>query len=370
MKLVYIGTAVAILIALAALYAVYTGLNQSLSKGGISDLAPLALYESQNKNDWQAAREQRDLILNDENAVPNEKALAIIGSTKVNFKLSGDVKDILVSIQELKKVFLDPNLDLTVRVLALNKLAFAYCSSGRDPLAFAELYKDAPFSSYLAPGDPDASARNLAEWSYSVKPTAFAAVRVARWYAQQYAIDNSLSAERREEYGATARKYVALGESLMEKEIQNAVGDYKKDPMYSEYHFWNAHAIAWLAARGDKEYLSRYKEAHEEAIRIALEANTESTMNNVFFDRLYYAHYLLKYDKDTVAAKKQADQLAKELGALKNPLTSSFIRVARNEEKNAPTKGTWKTFTKVMNVSPDFKAAIELALAIPDLKTQ
>jgi hypothetical protein len=210
---------VVVLIGAVGVYAVYYHLHKKeIEIARLNALVPKEIYQEVKDGDWNAVLAKREAVLQDPSAPLDQKAMVIVGTTRANFKISENVNDILTSIGELKKVFLDPNIAERTRILALNKLAFGYCASGRDPRAFAELYKDAPFSQYLVPNDPDASARNLADWSYSIEPSAFAAIRVARWYAQQYANDKTLSEQRREEYGATARKYLASAEALHEKE--------------------------------------------------------------------------------------------------------------------------------------------------------
>src|SRR3989344_7227483 len=69
----------------------------------------------------------------------DEQALAVHAAHKLRFFLTGDINTMLEDIRSLKKIAIDPSVDLWVRVNVLNTLQAGYCASGRDPLVFEEL---------------------------------------------------------------------------------------------------------------------------------------------------------------------------------------------------------------------------------------
>lgn len=330
---------------------------------GVGGAVPMELVLSKRAGDYDKALEEYKGVVADPTKGANEKALAVFNAGKLRFKLSGDINELLVDIQNLKKIILNENLDQRIQIRALNTLASSYCSSGRDPLAFEEIYKDAPFNQYLAAGDPDRSALNLAKWSYETRPTAFAAVRIARWYGDQLVNDENLTTQEEEQYATIVREYVQNGESLVKQELIDNP-DYKNSAEYAGYLFWRARAYGRLAIYGDEWYKERYQQTFKDVIEYVEQQGNVESLDDLYFAHQYLAQFSMKVEKDQETAKTSLDALSARLDSLKNPVVVTFVRFIRNEYKNRPDGGSWQGILKMTKVSPAYKASVERVLAL------
>ncbi len=323
---------------------------------------PKRLAEYRREGNFEATLQELKKIKSSPLKDVNEKALAIIGSTNVKFSMTGDTKTLLEEIDNMKKVSLDPAVDLRVRVEALGTLSAAFCRSGRDPLIFAELYKDEPFRSYLAPGDPDLSARHLAEWSYGQRPTSFAAIRITRWYSEQMLENTDPSSKTRAQYAAETKKYLQSADKLAESELSRTPALSQSIP-YIAYRMWRAVAIGRLAAVEGEPYKSQYKDEFEGLFSFIDGLNNVGAREYEYLGRHFYADLLLRIDSDTPAAKEQLNILVRELRALPNPDVVTYVRFLRNENRSNPNGYLWRSVKNMMSASSDYKVTVEKFLA-------
>gem|GEM_PF-1568391 len=330
----------------------------------LDQIMPTELIASKRSGDYQTALQIAEEIAADPLKSANEQALAVFNAGKLRFKLSGNINELLVDIQNLKDIILDETLSQQIRVRALNTLQSSYCSSGRDPLAFEEIYKDEPFRQYLAAGDPDLSALNLAKWSYETFPTAFAAVRIARWHGDQIVNDANLTAVQKEEYAETVRKYLKSGEALIGGELQRHP-DYINSAEYAGYLFWRARGYGRLAIYGDQWYKDRYQQTFTDVIDFVEKQNNVESNDDQYFAYQYLAQFSMVVEKDKVTAKAALDALSAKLDALENPVVVTFVRFIRNEYKNRPEGGSWQGILKMTRISPAYKATVEKMLTLP-----
>ncbi len=321
---------------------------------------PTNLNQYRREGNFEAALQELERIQSKPLKDLDEQALAVLSSINLKFNVTADVNDMLADIQNLKKIFINPKVDLRVRVDALNAISASVCRSGRDPVIFNEVYKDAPFNAYLASNDPDLSARYMAEWSYSQLPTSFAAVRIVRWYSDQMLENKSISPETRVQYGEETKRYLNIAGQLVERELQRKAG-YSKSTPYIAYKTWRAIAIGRLAAVEGEPYKSQYKKEFEDFFTYIYDLKDVGALEYVFLSRHFYARVLL--DEDATAAKKQLDILARELNELENPDTSTYVRWLRNSSRYSETGHQWQTVKNMMKISPDFKATVEKFLA-------
>lgn len=340
-------------------------------KKNLGLVQPTTLAEYRRQGNFEAALQELEKIQSKPLKDADEQALAVLGSINVKFNLTADIQDMLADIENLKTVVRDPVVDLRVRVEALNALSASICRSGRDPVVFEEVYKDAPFNSYLAPGDPDLSARYMAEWSYSQLPTSFAAIRIARWYSDQIFQNVSLSTETKMQYTDETKKYLRNAEELTQSELSWAPDRAKSVP-YMAYKMWHAVIIGRLAGAGGEPYKSQYKREFEELLSFLKAQKNVGAADYVYLSRGFYARFLLQVDGDPDAAKEQLDLLASELNSLKNPDVSAYVRFVRQAYKDRHVLAgqldnlqgyIWPNLEKMMAVSPDYKNAVEKIIA-------
>ncbi|QQG38145.1 MAG: hypothetical protein HYS26_01150 [Candidatus Kaiserbacteria bacterium] len=334
--------------------------------GGVGRLQPQTLQQLKKAGNYEAALAEYERIMSDPLKDANEKGFAVISGTNLKFTLTADIKDMIEDVQRLKEVVLDPSVETRVRVEALNTLSASVCRSGRDPIIFDELYKDEPFKRYLVPGDPDLSARLMAEWSYDMSPTSFAAIRIARWYSDQVFRNGTLSGEKVSEYTAEAEKYMEIAGQLVEKELKRST-DRTRSITYIAYRMWTAITVGRLATVKD-EYRAQYKTEFEDLLNFLTANKNVGVFDYLYLVREHYARFMIRIDGNTAGAKAQLDILARELQEFPIPDSSTYVRLMRNESTYNPGGYLWNNYKTLMSISPSFKATVE-ELLIPDPET-
>ncbi len=295
-------------------------------------------------------------------AEPNAQALATFNATMLRFQLTSDFSTYLEDIRNLKSVVLDPDVDQWVRIKALNSVSAAYCRSGRDPRAFEEIYKGEPFEKYLVPGDPDLSARKLAEWSYSIRPTSFAAARIARWYSETIMHDDSLDETTRNQYLEETTFWIREADRLVARELRDPT--FINTMQYATYDLWTTVATGRLAAVVGEPYRSEYRSRFENLFATLKNNPNYNTEEFVFLGLHFYAQLLESVDSDTAAAKARADELAGMIDSLENPEIMTYVRFLRNEYAHRSSGYIWQNTLALMNISPAYKASVERLLAV------
>jgi len=323
--------------------------------------------------DYQGVLADDAAIQSDPNKSNEDKALATISSVGASFHVSASISDRLKDVDNLKQIVIDTTLPASVRVKALNTLASQYSDSGRNPAVFTEMYKDEPFSKFLVQGDPEASAKNLFEWSYSISPTSVAAIRVAKWYSEQPLFHRELSKDVKLQDVKTAGEWLPKADAA-------SLAELKKDPSfltttdYVNFLYFRVMVIGRSAAADrklketDNPFEGQYRDAFDSYILFALTGQNVMATEYLYYARFTYANELVA-DNDSASAKIQLDTLAKELNALKDPAAHGFPNFLVNTHTFSPTGVNWTAMPKLFAVSPDFKAATDHILAVVPVQT-
>ena len=306
---------------------IFAGRGSSAPVGGTSqNFQNLVIARS--TGDYAGALTDYQSVVNDPTSTADEKANAIIAVSGAAFHLSGNIGDRLQDVQNLKQVVLDTTVSAGVRAQALDALASTYGDSGSDPAVFAEIFKDAPFSGDLVPGNASLSIRKLYELSYRTVPTPEAAVHIAKWYADQLDYKTDLSA-------STTASYIASAEDSLNNAQAAALAQGSSSPSYInssryyvQYQFWRAVVVGRLAQQKVAPYTTEYQNEFDQYISYAEQPQNVSAKENLYYARYYYAETL--NDLGSSQAKLELDTLAQELQALPNPNTTGFVRFIRN----------------------------------------
>jgi hypothetical protein len=324
------------------------------------NLVPAELTTSTQEGDYANAVAVTQGILNDPNRSVEEKALAVYNYMGARYRVSGDMSDRLLDIQDIKPVILNPAVSAQTRADSLAALAGQYASSGRDPSVLAEIFKDAPFSTYLIPGDPDASIRRLFEWSYEILPTSYTVVSIAQWHAMQGVLNPDLEQATRESYTKLAVEKLAEADQLSLREA-NREPRYMEGLKYLLFRTSRTVTIGGLAIQNVEPHASNYREEFDSYIAFALSSEHIFAKGLLLSVRLTYALALAR-DNDTAAAKVQLDQLAQEMKASQNPGVSNFILTLRTQSEYESDSSRWLQLEELFEISPNFKAAVDTAV--------
>lgn len=317
-----------------------------------------ALSEAMRSDDFATAASLNQSIQNDPNKTAEEKALALYATLGAQYRLAGDTGTRLQEVWDMKIAIMDPAVSLRTRVNILNVLSNQYSVSGNDAAVFAEVYKGTPFNQYLVPGDQYSSALNLAEWSYSMMPTNFAAMRIARLYTEKIFFNPDQTAKTTKENASIAADYVEKADALsLQDEKENPT--YLDGSAYLVFRFWRTVVIGRLANQIGEPYVSQYHQTYDDFISFAKARKDVFSEEYLSYARLYFAAQLVR-DSDTAGAKAQLDLLASEIEAIPDKDVSVFLQFLRNEYRDRPTGATWKNLVENQyKVSSSFKAAVE-----------
>jgi len=357
----------AVIIAILAAFYIYLRISSFGTAADLKPYEPTQLIDSKRMGDHSTAVKNFEAIQNDPLQKADAKALAVYNIYGSRFKLSANILDQIKDVQDMKKVILDPNVALWTRVNTLNILSASYCGSGRDPAVLGEIYKDAPFNTYFVEGEPDLSARHISEWSYSMMPTSFAAVRIARWYSEQKITYPNLAATTTAEYVAKAEQYLGYADTYAAVEAKNDP-QYHDSSRYMLYRFWKAIIIGRLAREKGAPYTGTYRGEYDNFFKFAQAQQNAVAKEYIYYARFFFSGQLMA-DKDATAAKAQLDQLAQELNSMSNPDVSTFVRFLRFESTR-PTGQNWRLAQYLFKTSPDFKAAVDHVIATAPKETE
>jgi len=322
----------------------------------ITPYIPQQLVQAKLAGNDAAAVAQYQAIIADPSKVSEEKALATVNIANVRFHLTGDISYTLQDIQNLKNVVADKTVTLRTRATAISILATMYNNSGRNPQVFTELYKDAPFSAYLVPGNPELSAINLAKWSYSLRPTSLAAIYIAQIYAAQALEVSGMSATTTTSYVGLAEANLKKAETLVNQEAA-ANPSYVASDRYLTFRTWHAITVGYLAVEKGGAYESEYRQEFNDYFVYMQSQQSSHSADELLFTRFHFAQTLGE-DKDVQTEKAQLDIIAKNLGNLANPKGNSFVAFLNNEHTYRPTGFKWRTILNMFTISSDFKSAV------------
>lgn len=325
--------------------------------------------QKQRSGDFAGALAEARSIQNDPNSSAEEKALATYNTLGAEFRLTGDINTRLSDVRKMKAIVLDESVSLKTRANVLNNLAAAYSNSGATPSVADEIFKDEPFRQYYsAAEDPDRmvrlSTRKLFEWSYSMNPTSYAAISIARWYSEQQAFNPGLATSTLRAYADLAEDYLKKADAASEEEMRED-RTYSDSVRYLVYRHWRTVVIGRLAAPDRPEYQKIFRSTYDEFITFTQTQQNVLARGFLFYARLYYASKLSRVGDDA-NAKIQLDLLAGELNSVPDPSTNIFLRFLRNEHEERPTGASWINLVESKYaLSPAFKAAVEKVLASP-----
>ena len=340
---------------------IFSKFNPPTTESDPAEVTQSELMEAVRVGNFKTASEKYLSIQNDPNASADEKALAVLNTLGMQYRLTGNPGTRLVDIQNMKKIILDESVSLNIRADALDSLANQYHISGRHPAVFTEIYKDEPFSLYLAPGDPDLSARRLAEWSYGMVPTSNSAIVIARWYAEQYILNPNQAADVTDEYATRAEEYLNKASAASQKEKERDPG-YVDSTRYLVYRYWHAIITGQLAEQKGEPYKSQYRKVYEDFIQFTQTQNNVLARGYLLYAYLFFAQRVAQQG-DESGAKIYLDKLVRELRKVENPRTSVFVLFLKNEYRYRPTGATWGVVRNMSEISPSFKSAIDEIIA-------
>ncbi len=351
-----VGWLIALLVIPAGLYALYTYIFYDPNPSQLTrDLEQLV--DAKVRGDDAAALAQYQQILSDPTSTAEERAIADVYIAGTEFSLSGDMSSRLSDVRKMKRIVADSTLSATVRAAAMSVLGNAYAVSGGDPAVFAEIYKGAPFDSYLVPDRPQLSAINLLKESYAMQPSSFAASKVAELASGRYFANPQQDATTTAAYVALAEEYLNKADIAALSEAQQRPATYASSDRYILYRLSRAITVGRLAIQKGEPYKNSYRKEFNNFIALAQSIQSTLAHNVVFNARFQYAR-ILEADGDTTAEKTQLDILARELDRLSNPNTIPFVLSLRNARAQ-PTEAMWLSVQRMSSTSPEFKTAID-----------
>lgn len=310
--------------------------------------------------DLQGALAASHRIQEDPTASSDDRARALLFALGMQYRLSGDLTALSADIANLKRMIVDESVSATIRADLVSGLAGIYAASGDDPKIFTELFEGEPFSAYRIPGDRNRSLRNLYEWSYAIAPTSLAAVHIAR-LASMSDLETVDGTRRMSAAAATEAAAMLLqAETLSLQEIANDKWHSQREA-YFWYRYWHVVITGRLAIALGEPYLSQYRAMYEELLTYISRHPDVLAKETLLFGRLNYARVLIA-DGDEAAAKEQLDLIGSELPGLSYASSNTFISYMRNAHDLQ--RDGWTEVRALSQVSPDFKAAIEMALGV------
>ena len=239
---------------------------------------PASVVDTYRDGDFAQALVNRDSIQIDSSKTEEEKAMAIFNAIGAEYKVTGEISAVLKDIQDMKVIILNERLTPVLRAETLDVLAKEYAITGRNPAVFAEIYKDAPFSNYLAAGDPELSSRRLAEWSYQIMPSSNAAILVANWYTTQLLQYPDLPKSTVDSYVANATDYLKKADAASVEEASYAQ-TYTQSRRYMYYLFYRAVVVGQLS-NYSTEFKGQYPAAFDLFLAFA-QAQSNSKNNQI-----------------------------------------------------------------------------------------
>jgi hypothetical protein len=356
-----VGWLIALLVIPAGLYALYLYVFYDPNPSQLTrDLEQLV--DAKVRGDDASALAQYQQILSDPTSTAEERAIADIYIAGTEFSVSGNLSSRIDDVRKMKRIVTDSSMSATVRAAAMSVLGNAYTVSGGDPAVFAEIYKDAPFDSYLIVDRPQLSAINLLKESYAIKPSSFAASKVAELASGRYFANPQQDASSTAAYVALAEDYLNKADIAALSEANERPATYASSDRYILYRLSRAITVGRLAIQKGEPYTDTYRTEFNSFIAFAQSIQSTLAHNAVFNARFQYAR-ILEAEGDTAGEKAQLDMLARELSKLPNPNTIPFVLSLRNA-RTQPTEAMWRAVQRMSSTSPEFKTAVEKLTAV------
>lgn len=311
----------------------------------------------------EAAQAEGGELSTKQEAILNQRSL-------VQYKASGEQEDALEYIRRLKENITNPELTPEVRAENLSRLAFTYCSFGRDPETLAEIFKDEPFSQYWVDGDSALSARRLLEWAYNeISPSARTAAQIGRWYINR-ALIRPLDDETKAQYIDLTKKYLGEAEQLNTAEIQKRGNAYTRTRQYAGYLYWRAFMINGLVAIGDKTYATEdARAAYKELRATILAQDNASSLQLLPYSHVLEAKFISVIEKDEAAAKEHLAEAVKLVRSDPYVKTNEFAEFARDSWGQQWGGYVVTSILDMAALDPIFKAFIEEEVIPNNIRT-
>lgn len=324
-----------------------------------ADARTKPITEASRGGDFTGAVEKFDALMEQKNVSSVEKARAIWSVASARFEATGDMQTYLQDIELMKESIVDETVPLYIRVSLINDVASSYCASGRTPEVFAAIYSGEPFAQHLVPGDPNLSSRKMHEWSWSLRPTAKAAVRIARWYAEELVYNKSLTAAERVAYTQKAKDLVFDGEGLAKLESERLKDKFDTSKRNVGYQFWRAMTIGSLAAAGDQESKGQYRSEFDSFLAmLANYDNADARDDYKPYAELFFAWFLLNVDKDEAAARAHIETAVSSVRN-SNVATNEFAIFLANESSKPAWDFASMVSEEMRAFSPAYDALIK-----------
>lgn len=356
----FIGLFVIIVLSMVAVVLLYVS-----GKSGTrlpSGPAQPEVVNNMHAGNFEAAIAAADAVVQDPNADSSMRARAQFSTFAAEFQVTGNVESFIKDVEKMKLIALDETVDIRTRVNALNMVGSAYYISGNNPEVFDAIYKSAPFSDYRVENNPDLSARKIYEWAYSVRKNPDSAIGISKWYSEQ-PIRNGIRMTEQQlaETIAKAEEYLKLAEAAS-LEAEKEDPEYLASARYLTYRYDRLRVIIRLATQIGEPYEGRYMEEVDRYVEFARASGVYQapvTIRNIWF----YQAAKLTRDGKTDAAKTVLAGLARDLATLEEPQKDAFVRFMYYELKLRPRGASALQINNMYGVSPEFKAAAEVAMS-------
>ncbi len=314
---------------------------------------------SQKMQELQTVVAQAEATGSESGLTPKQEAI-INQRSLVQYKASGEQEDALEYIRNLKKNIMNPELSAEVRAENLSRLAFTYCSFGRDPETLAEIFKGEPFSKYWVDSDSALSARRLLEWAYNeISPSARTAAQIGRWYINR-ALIRPLDAETEAQYIDLTKKYLGEAETLDVQEIQKRGTKYTNTRQYAGYLYWRAFIINGLVAKGDTTYtVEDARKAYSELRDTILAQNNASSQQLLPYSHVLEAKFIMVIEKDEAKAKEHLAEAIRLVRADPYVETNELAEFARDSWGQQWGGYVVTAIKDMAELDPTFKKFIE-----------
>ncbi len=278
----------------------------------------------------------------------------------ITYKASGEQSDAIEYIRRLKENVLNLELPAERRADDLSRLAFTYCSFGRDEETIREIFKGEPFSQYWVEGDTALGARKLLEWAYNdISPNARAAAQIGRWYVNR-ALIRPLDKATIDQYLDLTKRYVGEAETLNAQEIAKRGSKYTSSRQYAGYLYWHAFIVNGLIAMGDKTYTVAQARAEYDNLRkIILAQDNASSLQLLPYAYIVEAKFITVIDKDEAKAKMHLKEAIRLVRADPYPKTNEFAEFARDSWNQKWGGYVVTAVADMAALDPEFRAFIE-----------
>ena len=275
--------------------------------------------------DYNQALQGYQVIAASPTTTPDQLARAARSVANAQFKISGNVNDLINNIPTLKTIVANPQVSANLRATILNSIIYMYTTSGKNPAVLAAIFTGDPYKSLWNPADKDGSINNLWQYSMTLYPTSRAAIELADANATRALYRTSLSSSERSAAISSARSYLVQAQTLLQAELQ-APGDYQDSGSYLEYLKLRAQTVGRLAIVAGEPYKGEYRQVFDNLFT-TLATSTAMAGAGSAVAHWNYATALLLVDNDVNDARSQL-ALALQANALAQPQSIAPLALA------------------------------------------